>query len=384
MTWKETDPVKERLKFVELCLKGRYEMSALCALFEISRKTGYKYIERFREGGREGLVDRSRAAHQHPNATPAEIAVRIIAAKRAHARWGPEKLLDYLLREEPDAAWPAVSTAGAILKREGLVKARRGRRVIAPPSRPPIDPITRPNQLQNLDYKGQFRTRDGRWCYPLTATDSWSRKLLVCQGFVGPTYENTRAALERSFREYGLPDAIRMDNGSPFVSTQSLGGLSRLGVWLSKLQITLIRTRPGSPQDNGLHERMHRTLKEETALPPAANLEAQQKRFDAFMVEYNEVRPHQALDGRSPSSLYTASTRSYPRRLATVEYPGHFETRAVRSDGTMKWKGQRFVIGLALAGERVGLEETVYGIWSIYFGTLMLGILDETDGVIIG
>lgn len=384
MTWKETDPVKERLRFVELYLKGRYEMGTLCDLFEISRKTGYKCIERFREEGAAGLVDRSRAAHTHPNATPESVAKRIIAAKYEHPRWGPEKLLDFLRREDAQTEWPAVSTAGAILKREGLVKARRHRRRIAPPSRPAIGPITRPNQLQNLDYKGQFRTRDGQWCYPLTTTDTWSRKLLVCQGFTAPTYENTRAALERSYREHGVPDAVRMDNGSPFVSAQSLGGLSRLGVWMLKLQIRLIRTRPGAPQDNGLHERMHRTLKEETALPPAANLVAQQTRFDQFMSEYNEVRPHRALGGRSPEQLYVPSPRSYPKRLPEIEYPGHFETRAVRCDGTMKWKGERFVIGLALAGERVGLEETDYGIWSIHFGALRIGILDEHDGEIVG
>jgi transposase InsO family protein len=252
------------------------------------------------------------------------------------------------------------------------------------PHRPVVGAITRPNQVQNIDYKGQFRTRDGRWCYPLTSTDTWSRKLLVCRGFEAPTYENTRAALERCFREYGLPEAIRMDNGSPFVSTQSLGGLSRLGVWLSKLQITLIRTRPGAPQDNGLHERMHKTLKEETVIPPATNLTAQQKRFDAFVNEYNNVRPHQSLEGRTPSSFYEVSPRRYPKRLPGVEYPGHFETRAVRCDGTIKWRGERFVIGLPLSGERIGLEETAYGIWSIYFGTLQIGILDEDDGRILG
>lgn len=384
MAWKETDPVKERQRFLELYLTRRYEMTTLCELFEISRKTGYKFVERFGAGGREALADRSRAAHSHPNATDKSIGDRIIAAKHEHPRWGPEKLLHHLRAEDPEGAWPAVSTAGAILKQAGLVKANRRRRAIAHPGKPKINEITAPNQLLNLDYKGNFRTGDGAWCYPLTMTDTFSRQLLLCQGFLEPTWANTRAALERCFREYGLPDAARMDNGTPFVSAQSLGGLSRLGVWLIKLGIEQIRTRPGSPQDNGLHERMHRTLKEETALPAAANLRAQQARFAAFVKEYNELRPHKSLGGATPASRYAKSARPYPKRLATIEYPRHFETRAVRVEGTIKWKGEALFVSSVLHGERVGLEETDYGIWSLYFGPKLLGILDESKGKILG
>lgn len=384
MTWRETEPVKERREFVKQYLTRRYDMTTLCALYGISRKTGYKFVRRFIEDGSAGLEDRSRAAHTHPNATDESIAARIIAAKHAHPRWGPEKLLDYLRLNDAETDWPAASTAGGILKREGLVNAKRRRRAISHPGKPEIESIVRPNQLQNLDYKGHFRTGDGAWCYPLTLSDTFSRQVLICQGFLEPTYVNTRAALERCFRENGVPEAIRMDNGAPFVCSQSLGGLSRLGVWLIKLDVTQIRTRPASPQDNGLHERMHRTLKEETALPPAANLQAQQKRFDAFLAEYNHERPHKSLQGVPPASRYTKSPRSYPERLPAIEYPGHFETRAVRVEGTIKWKGKALFVSSVLHGERVGLEETAYGIWSIYFGPRLLGILDEHEETILG
>ena len=376
--------MKQRREFVEMYLKRRYEMTKLCALFGVSRKTGYKTIARFEEEGWEGLIERSHAADTHPNATDEGIAKRLVEAKHKWPRWGPEKLLDWLAAKHPDVDWPAVSTAGAILKRAGLVKTNQRRRQITHPGRPRIGPVTAPNQLHNIDFKGNFRTRDGRWCYPLTLTDTFSRSLLVCRGFLSPTHQDTRTALERWFREQGLPDAIRSDNGEPFVSSQSLAGLSRLGVWLIKLGVERIRTRPGSPQDNGLHERMHRTLKEETAIPPAANLAAQQRRFNQFRREYNQERPHRALNGRTPASHYSAPTRQMPDRLPTIEYAGHLMVRIVGSNGTIRWKGDHLFVSEVLAGERIGLEETDYGIWSLYFGTTLLGILDEQEGRILG
>jgi putative transposase len=376
--------MKQRREFVEMYLKHRYETRTLCTLFGVSRKTGYKTIERFKEGGWEGLIERSHAAHTHPNATDEEIAERLIEAKHEWPRWGPEKLLDWLRAKQPDVNWPAVSTAGGILKRAGLVKANRRRRQITHPGRPRIGPVTAANQLHNIDFKGNFRTRDGRWCYPLTLTDTFSRSLLLCRGLLSPTYQDTRAALERCFRELGLPDRMRSDNGEPFVSSRSLGGLSRLGVWLIKLGVERIRTRPGSPQDNGLHERMHRTLKEETALPPAANLAAQQRRFKRFLREYNHERPHRALDGRTPASCYATSSRPMPDRIPTIEYEAHLTIRSVRTNGTIKWKGNHLFVSEVLTGERVGLEETDYGIWSLYFGPSLLGILDEHEGRIFG
>jgi putative transposase len=384
LVWKETDRLKQRKEFVTLYLKQRYEMGSLCELFGVSRKTGYKTIARFKEGGWAAMEERSHAARSHPNATDEGIAKRLIEAKQQWPRWGPEKLLDWLRTKEPEVSWPAVSTAGGILKRAGMVKANRRRRQITHPGRPQIDPVSEPNQLHNIDFKGNFRTGDGRWCYPLTLTDTFSRSLLICQGMLSPAYEETRATLEKHFREHGLPEAIRSDNGEPFVSPQSLGGLSRLGVWLTKLGVGRIRTRPGSPQDNGLHERMHRTLKEETAIPPAANLAAQQRRFNRFRREYNQERPHRALEGRTPASHYSASTRRMPNRLPGADYEGHFEVRRVGTHGCIKWKGKLLFLSSVLDGERVGLEETDYGIWSIYFRSTLLGLLDEQEGRVIG
>jgi putative transposase len=382
--WKETDPVMERREFVKMYLSRRYDMTRLCALFGVSRKTGYKMIGRFEQGGMEALENRSHAAHTHPNATDEGIAKRLIETKHRWPRWGPEKLLDWLRAHEPEVDWPAVSTAGAILQRAGLVKPKRARRVITHPGKPAVGPITEPNQLHNVDFKGNFRTRDGQWCYPLTLTDTFSRSLLLCQGYHHPSYANTRVALERCFREYGLPEAIRSDNGEPFVSSRSLAGLSRLGVWLIKLGINRVRTRPSSPQDNGLHERMHRTLKQETTLPPAGTLAAQQRRFNRFRSEYNQERPHNALGGQTPASCYAASPRAYPARIPAIGYEGHLEVRAVGSNGTIKWKGEMLFLSEVLSGERVGLEETDCGIWSVSFGPTLLGILDEQEGRILG
>jgi len=376
--------MKQRREFVEMRLKWKYGMTTLCKLFGVSRNTGYETMARFNEGGWEGLGEGSHAALTHPNATDEGIAQRLIEAKHQWPRWGPEKLLDWLRAKQPEVNWPAVSTAGGILKRAGLVKANQRRRQITHPGRAMIGQVTAPNQLHNVDFKGQFRTRDGRWCYPLTLTDTFSRSLLLCQGFESPTYQDTRAALERWFRKHGLPDGVRSDNGEPFVAARSLAGLSRLGVWLIKLGVERIRTRPGSPQDNGQHERMHRTLKEETAMPPAANLVAQQRRFNQFRRDFNDERPHSALEGRTPASCYAAPVRQMPDRLASIEYEGHLMVRSVRSSGSIKWKGNLLYVGEALAGERVGLEETDYGIWSVYFGSTMLGILDEHEGRIFG
>ena len=384
VSWKEEDPVGERAAFVKAYLSKRYRMSALCAVFGVSVKTGHKTINRFGEGGLPGLSNRSRASHEHANATPAEISRLVIDTRLDHPRWGPLKVLQYLKAKYPELNMPATSTAGAILAREGLVRPRKKRRFTVDPLKPQIGPITYPHQVNNIDFKGQFRTQDGRWCYPLTMTDTFSRTLLLCKALEGPTFEATKAALERCFREHGVPTSLRSDNGEPFVSSRSLGGLSRLGVWLVKLGVIRHRSRLASPQDNAVHERMHRTLKEETALPSARNLREQQKRFDCFVREYNEVRPHQSLDGKTPSSIYAPSPHPFPKRLPTIEYQAHFEVRSVRTDGTIKWKGNHVYLSQPLSGERVGLVETDYQIWTVMFATLTIGILDEREGRILG
>lgn len=375
--------MSERKKFVEAYQTRRYDMTTLCQVYGISRKTGYKFLARFREGGWDALEDRTHEARSHPNETDEAIVEQIIAAKMERPQWGPVTLLESLRRAKPEVEWPAASTAGGILERHGLVKARGTQRRMTHPGKPTIAPVVRANQLFNIDFKGQFRTLDGVWCYPLTLTDTFSRSLLVCQAFTEPTYQNTRSALERWFREFGLPDAIRSDNGTPFVTPRALGGLSQLSVWAMKLGIERIRTRPGCPQDNGQHERMHRTLKEETTIPPAKNRRTQQTRFGRFQTYFNHERPHQGIGGAVPSSLYSNPTRPYPARIASVEYPAHFETRAVRSDGGIKWRGTTLFVSQALVGERIGLEETGYGMWTICFASTVLGILDDARGVII-
>ena len=384
VTWKEEDARGERAAFIKAYLTRRYRMTDLCAVFGVSVKTGHKTVHRFGEGGLPALANRSRASHSHPNATPPEIARLIIQARHDHPRWGPLKVLQYLEAKYPDLKLPATSTAGGILAREGLVRPRKQRRPSIDPLKPQIGPITYPHQVNNIDFKGQFRTRDGKWCYPLTMTDTFSRTLLLCHALHGPTFAATKAALERSFRTHGVPASIRSDNGEPFVSSRSLGGLSRLGVWLVKLGVHRHRSRLASPQDNAVHERMHRTLKEETALPPARNLREQQKRFDTFSREYNEVRPHQSLDGKTPSSLYAPSPRPFPERLPAIDYEPHFHVRSVRTDGTIKWKGHHIYVSQALSGNPVGLLETDDRIWTVMFSTLIIGIFDERDGRIIG
>lgn len=384
VSWKEEDPVGERAAFVKAYLSKRYRMADLCAVFGVSTKTGHKTINRFNEDRLAGFSNRSRASHEHANATPPAISRLVIDTRLDHPRWGPLKVLQYLEARYPELNLPATSTAGAILAREGLVHRRKKRRSLIDPLKPQIGPITYPHQVNNIDFKGHFRTQDGVWCYPLTMTDTFSRTLLLCKALHGPTFIATKAALERCFREHGVPISLRSDNGEPFVSSRSLGGLSRLGVWLVKLGVIRHRSRLASPQDNAVHERMHRTLKEETARPPAQNLREQQKRFDSFVREYNEVRPHQSLDGKTPSSIYAPSPRPFPKRLPTIEYQAHFEVRGVRTDGTIKWKGNHVYLSQALSGERVGLVETDYQIWTVMFSTMTIGILDEREGRILG
>ena len=384
MPWKETAPVLERAEFVRLAESGRYPFSQLCELFGISRKTGYKRLRLYRELGVSGLEDQSRAAHTHPNATPKWISRRIICVRKRHSDWGPEKILDYVIARHPEVPWPAVSTAGGILDREGLIHKRKRRSRTPSPKKPGVGAARSPNELWNIDLMGWFRTGNGQKCHTLTATDSYSRALLLCKGLLHPTHAETKAALEACFKRYGLPSAIRCDNGEPFISYRSLAGLSRLSIWLIKLGIPQVRTRPGHPQDNGLHERMHRTIRNKAVRPPARCLAAQQPRLNAIRRAYNFVRPHRALDGHTPMSRYQASARRLPRKLPQLEYPGHFEVRKVRANGDLLWKSKLFFLSEVFSREPVGLEEREDGIWSIYLGPVMVAILDEPRKRIIG
>lgn len=382
MPWLETSPVEQRERFIADHRRGLYTMTELCARYGTSRKSGYKWLERFEEGGRGGLRDRSRAPHHCPHQISREVAQLICAARRAHPSWGPAKLLEWLAPRHPGVAWPAVSTAGALLARRGLVKQRRRRR---PHQHPGVVPptTTAPNDLWTADFKGHFRTRDGLYCYPLTIADQHTRYLLACQGLRSTKGRDVRGVFAQAFRTFGLPHAIRTDNGVPFATT-GIHGLSQLNVWWLRLGIQHQRILPAHPQQNGAHERMHKTLKAGAIRPPRGTLAAQQRAFNTFRTEYNEERPHATLGGRPPGTLYRPSPRAYPEQLPPLEYPGHFLVKRVTNAGTFRLKHRLLFIANALKQHHIGLEEVDDGIWSIYFGRVLLARLDERDYVIRG
>jgi putative transposase len=379
MPWREMLPMDQRMQFVTEFRSGLFTMTELVAHYGISRKTGYKWIERFERTGVAGLADQSRRPHQSPMATEPELVKALVALRRRHPRWGAKKLLAVLERREPTSAWPSRSTVCDLLTRGGLVQPRIrrvSRRVPLPTS---LAPIVHANGTWTTDFKGEFRTGDGVYCYPLTLRDGCSRYVLRCDALVGQTYEATRRRFERAFAKYGLPDRIRSDNGSPFAGT-GLNRLSRLSVWWMRLGIVPERIALGRPDQNGSHEQFHSVLKADTARPPAPNGRAQQRRFDRFCIEYNYERPHEALQDQSPAMCYTASTRLLPRTLPPIEYPGHMETRLVSSVGAVSWRGRDVFVSEALVGEPVGFEEVDDGIWTVHFATVALARFDERRG----
>jgi transposase InsO family protein len=350
-------------------------VSDLCALYGISRKTGYKWIERYIEHGPDGLMELSHATHCASNRTAPEVEEALLAMRLRHPSWGAKKLLVKVAQRQPELALPHRSTVCEILSRNGLVAQKPRKRAIGHPGRPSSE-IVRPNDCWSADFKGQFRTGDGVYCYPLTVTDNYSRYLLGCQALPGTLLEESRTVFTRLFKEYGLPQRIRTDNGVPFAAA-TLGRLSKLSVWWIKLGVMPELIEPGKPQQNGKHERMHKTLKDETTKPPAANSRAQQRKFNLFRCEYNDERPHEALDMRMPAQLYQASTRPMPSKLLSPEYPDRFEVRYVSGNGGMRWRKQWVNVTSALIGEHVGLEEIDDGLWDVYFGPLKLGRLHE-------
>ena len=371
MPWNETTRMNERARFVVEFSSCLFTMSELCRRHGISRKTGYKWTQRYAESEVSDLRDRPRRAKSCPHRMAAEVETALLELRQQHPSWGPRKLVAWLRRHRPQIECPAASTIGDLLKRKGLVAARQfSRRPPATPVTPLVAPIA-PNDLWTGDFKGQFRMGDRQLCYPLTMVDAASRYLLAVTGFDSVAGVGVWRTCESLFREYGLPSAIRTDNGSPFAA-KSLGRLTWLSVRWLKLGIRLKRIAPGHPEQNGSHERMHRTLKAETARPPAANRLVQQARFDEFRRVYNEERPHEALEQQPPASLYEASRRPYPGKVPESEYPGHFEVRSVRGDGCIKWQGEMLFVSEALAGERIGLEEVDDGIWSVSLGTVLL------------
>jgi putative transposase len=378
MPWREWSPVEQRADFVREYASGLFTMTELAAQYGVSRKTGYKWVAAYEARGLEGLEDRSRRPHHHPQAIATELVEALLALRRRHPRWGPKKLLAVAQRREPTAAWPARSTIATMLKRGGLITAGRRRRPPVPIA-PTRGPITRPNELWTVDYKGEFLTGDRHYCYPLTLRDGFSRYLLRCDALMAHTLAVTRARCERAFAEYGLPDRIRSDNGPPF-GGPGLGRLSTLAVWWIRLGIVPERIAPGHPEQNGSHEQFHAVLKAATARPPARTAQAQQRRFRRFRREYNHDRPHEALGQTVPAAHYQPSARPLPRRLPALEYPGHAEIRRVDQNGMVSWRRRSrppLFVSVALAGEPIAFEEVDDGIWTVAFATIVLGRLDE-------
>jgi transposase InsO family protein/transposase-like protein len=369
-----TYPVLERERLIRAYATGRYTLAELAEAFDVSRKTASKWVHRVVEEGPAGLLDRSRAPHRHPNATPEDVVAAVLRKKEAHPTWGSLKLLPG--PEDPVEVcenWPAPSTRALILSRAGYTQPRRRKRRVQPFTQP-FSSCEESNAVWCADFKGWFRTTDGERCDPLTVTDAYSRMLLCCRALPRPDYAHVRKAFESLFEEYGLPQAIRTDNGPPFASVAA-GGLSPLAAWWVKLGIHPERIQPGHPEQNGRHERMHLTLKLECCKPPAPTIAAQQARFDAFRQVFNHERPHQALGLRPPGTSYSPSTRLYrPWELDDPAYPAHATIRRVRSNGEIKWRGRKVFISEALIREAVSLTETAAG-HDVHFGPILLGHL---------
>ena len=346
----------------------------LCRAFGVSRKTGYKRVQRFEAWGWDGLGDLSRAPHQHPNQMERAVAERLIVARQAHPTWGPKKLVAWLQDREPSVSWPAPSTVGDLLDRAGLVRRRKRRRRAAPWSQP-FAPAEKPNDLWCIDFKGWFRTGNGVRVNPLTVADAARGTPADTARRRQPRGPQVRQVLEGAFREYGLPRAIRSDNGPPFASV-GLGGLSPLAVWWLKLGILPERIEPGHPEQNGRLERLHRTLKAETASPPQSTWQRQQRTFHTFRSSYNQERPHEALGQQPPAGRYHPSPRPYPSRVRSPEYDAGTTVRRVRTNGEIKWQGQRVYLSEALCGEPVGLTPQDDRFWTIRYGPLQIGLLD--------
>jgi len=355
--------MEEKLRFVFDYERDEHSMVELCSRYGICRDTGYEWLRRFRLHGVKGLAELNRAAKQHPNQAAAEVERAVLDLREAHMRWGPRKLKRILERDQPGRAWPAASTIGEIVKRAGLVVPRKKRRRTEPYTQP-LAHANESNRVWCADFKGWFKAGDGARIDPLTITDAWSRYLLRAQAVEKTDTERVRAIFEAAFREHGMPDAIRTDNGPPFASS-AVGGLSRLAVWWTRLGIEHERIQAGHPEQNGRHERMHRTLKQD--LRPAADWRGQQRELDRFRHDFNQVRPHEALAMQTPASVYEPSLRPYPQRLPEIAYPDWMEVRTIKAHGHFRWKNKDIFLTEVLWGEPVGLMPIGDNLFNIYF-----------------
>jgi transposase InsO family protein len=364
----------QRVALISEWLRDEWSVTELAARHGVARKTVYKWIERYQADPEHGLAERSRAPVSHGRAMEAEVRAAIVALRRQHPRWGPKKLRTRLGERDPTQPWPAASTIGDLLRREGLSAPRRRARYVVPRTQP-LAAAQAPNDVWTADFKGWFRTRDGTRCDPLTVVDACSRFVLCCR-ITAPSEAGVRPWFERTFRTYGLPRALRTDNGPPFATTGA-GQLSHLAVWWLKLGIQLDRIDAGHPEQNGRHERFHLTLQQETATPPAASARAQQARFDRMCAAFNTDRPHEALGQRPPAGVYRASPRPYPARLEDPWYDATHQVRRVNLAGQIKWRGEYVFVSEAVRKELVGIAETERGDWVVRFTAVELGRIDR-------
>jgi putative transposase len=375
MPWRQTSPMDQKTQLIADYLRDRLSVTELCTLYGVSRKTAYKWIDRYLTHGPQGLEERCRRPSTSPRHTPEHVVAAILEARRRHPSWGAKKLVSILSTRHPRWPWPARSTVCDILRRHNLVPRRRKRRAIGHPGKP-TSHIIAANEVWSADFKGPFKTGDGRYCYPLTITAGYSRFLLGCEALSSTRVQEAKPVFTRVFKEFGLPQRIRTDNGVPF-ATNTLARLSQLSAWWVRLGILPELIEPGKPQQNGRHERMHRTLKAETTRPPGANIRAQQRPFNHFREEFNHERPHEALDMHTPAAYYEPSPRKMPNKLPPLEYPDRFEVRYVSANGGIRWNHQWVNVSHTCVGEYVGLEEIDDGVWNVYFGPLKLGRLLE-------
>ena len=380
MPWRESTPMDERLRFVQDVHRPGWSIAELCRRYDVSRKTGYKWLAAYEQAGPAGLADGSHRPTTCPHATPPDVVQLILQLQRRYT-WGARKVRRLLLDRVPEDQVPTKTTVHRILERHGRVRPRRRPRRRFHQG-PPGTPMEQPNAVWTADFKGQFRTGNGVSCYPLTVQDGATRFLLGCRGLLAPTTADSWAVFTRLFQRYGLPERIRSDNGQPFASN-ALGRLSTLSVWWVRLGIRPELIEPAHPEQNGRHERMHKTLKAATARPPHSDLAAQQRSFDVLRRCYNTERPHEGLGDATPASCYTPSPRRYRGMPAPVEYPGHFERRLVSRNGGIRWNHRWVTVSHLLAELEIGLEEIDDGLWNVYFGPVWLGRFHEEVGRII-
>jgi putative transposase len=381
MPWFEVVPSEEKKVFINDFLRHRFYFRELCRRYNVSPKTGYKFVHRFKEEGLKGLENRSSRPHTSPFKTDESIEQAIVEIRQKYTDRGGKKILQKLLSRYPDRSLPSITTINNIISRHGLITEHRRKK----PQHhgKPISTPQQANDLWGIDYKGQFRTGDGNYCYPLTISDIFSRYIISCHGLLSPNLEDSKAVFERIFREFGLPLRIRTDNGTPFASPNTLGRLSQLSVWWIRLGIFPELIEPGSPQQNGIHERMHKTLKKSTTHPAGYNLRSQQRKFNAFVDEFNNDRPHESLGQKTPATFYAKSPRSMPSKLSQVEYPAHFKVRLVSTNGGIRWNKTWINVTRVLEKQYIGLEEIDDDIYDVFFGPVLIGRLESRTGRIM-